>query len=468
MEKTTTSPLVIYLVCAIAALTGMLFGFDTGIISGALLFIQDQFPLTTQLKEWIVSSVLIGAMAGALGSGSLTDHYGRRRVILLISALFIIGTLIASCAMNVTMIITGRLILGFAIGMGSYTAPLYIAEAAPFKLRGGLVSLNQLAITIGIFSSYCINYSFSNMHDAWRWMFAIGVIPAVLLGLGMLVLPESPRWLVKKGQLQKARSILLSLRGGVSVEEELQDIQKSLTLKQAKFTDVFASWIRPVLFLGIMLGLIQQISGINTIIYYAPTVFQMAGFHDASSSIFATIGIGTVNVLATIFSIYYLDKMGRRPLLLAGLIGMGLSLLCLSFAFHQGANTDLLRYTAVTSIFVYIICFAFSLGTMLWLMVSEIFPLEVRGVAMGIAVFSCWFWNFLVSSTFLTLVEKIGASNAFLFYGCMCGLGWIFSYYKIPETKGVSLEQIENNIRNGLPLREIGQPVTDGLASETI
>lgn len=458
MEKTKKPQLILFLVCSIAALTGLLFGFDTGIISGALLFIQDSFPLTTQIKEWIVSSVLLGAMAGSLSSGPLTDKYGRRSIILIISFLFILGTLVASFAATISMIIAGRLCLGFAIGMGSYTAPLYIAEAAPFELRGGLVSLNQLAITIGILCSYCINYVFTGFHGSWRWMFAMGVIPAILLSLGMLLLPESPRWLVKQGKLDKARDILRYLRGHQNVEKEVVEIQNSLKAKRCKFKDIFAPWIRPVLFLGIILGFLQQASGINTIIYYAPTIFQMAGFHDTSSSILATIGIGIVNVLATVFAIIFLDKIGRRPLLLIGLVGMALSLLCLSAAFQMGAQTDILRWTAVASIFIYIICFAFSLGAMLWLMVSEIFPLEVRGAAMGVAVFSCWFWNFVVSSTFLTLVERIGAGRSFLFYASMCVLGWIFCYYKAPETKGISLEQIEKNIRDGLPLRAIGQP----------
>jgi SP family galactose:H+ symporter-like MFS transporter len=448
----------IFLVSAIAALAGLLFGFDTGIISGALLFIQKEFILTTGLKEIIVSSVLIGAMIGSLSGGRLTDQFGRRKIMLVIATLFILGTLIAASAHSIDIIILGRIIIGIAIGIGSYTAPLYIAEAAPLEWRGGLVSLNQLAITIGIMSSYFINYSFITSHESWRWMFLIGIVPAILLLLGMLFLPESPRWLVKQNQMQKARTILEYLRSKTDVDHELTEIKNSLQTKKTTFSEVFAPWIRKVLFLGIFLGFLQQVTGINTIIYYAPTIFNMAGFHNTSSAILATVGLGVVNVLATVFAICYLDKWGRRPLLFTGLIGMGLSLFCLSLAFYLGTNSEYLRLAAVSSTFIYIISFAMSLGALLWLMVSEIFPLEVRGTAMGIAVFSCWLWNFLVSSTFLTLVNLLGPSKTFLTYTMMCLIGLIISFYFVPETKGVSLEKIEENIRQGLKLRNIGSP----------
>lgn len=453
----TQTPKLMYVIAAIAALAGLLFGFDTGIISGALLFIQKDFVVSTGMQELIVSSVLFGAMISSLLSGRLTDHLGRRRVLLIVSALFIIGTLLASFAASLHGIMFGRLIIGFAIGIGSYTAPLYIAEVSAPHLRGALVSLNQLAITLGILCSYLINFACTNMNGSWRWMFAFGLIPAILLSLGMIFLPESPRWLIKQNHLAKALNILQRLRPGHDANQEIRDIQSSFNNKASSFKDVFAPWIRPVLFLGAALGFIQQVTGINTIIYYAPTIFQMAGFHDASSSILATVGIGVVNVLATIFAIFYLDKLGRRPLLLAGLIGMAISLLGLSLAFYFGAQLNLLRWIAMACTFLFIICFAFSLGAILWLMVSEIFPLEVRGTAMGVAVFSCWLWNFAVSATFLTLVKWLGPSYTFLMYALMCVLSFVFCYYKVPETRGATLEQIESNIRRGLSLRHLGR-----------
>ncbi|VVC76448.1 Galactose-proton symporter [Aquicella siphonis] len=458
MKPSNQSVIYIYIVSAIAAVAGLLFGFDTGIISGALLFIEKDFPVSTEMKELIVSSVLFGAMFGSLASGRLTDRFGRRRLMLIISGLFIAGTAIAALAAQVSGILLGRLFIGFAIGIGSYTAPLYIAEVSPYELRGGLVSLNQLAITIGILCSFIINYAFTNIDGSWRWMFGIGLVPAVLLSLGMFFLPESPRWLVKQNRHDEAVNTLRRLRKSTDVSHEINEIRNSLQIKQASFREIFKPWILPVLFLGAMLGFIQQVTGINTIIYYAPAIFQLAGFPDASSSILATVGIGIVNVLATIFAVCYLDKLGRRPLLLTGLIGMCISLIGLSVAFQSGTDASLLRWIAMGCTFVYIICFAFSLGAILWLVVSEIFPLEVRATAMGVAVFSCWLWNFIVSSTFLTLLNAMGPSMTFLIYALMCVFSFAFCYYKVPETNGVTLEQIEENIRRRLPLRDIGQP----------
>jgi MFS transporter, SP family, galactose:H+ symporter len=302
----------IYSVSAIAALAGLLFGFDTGIISGALLFIEKDFVVSTEMKAFIVSSVLLGAMAGALASGRLTDRFGRRRLMLIIAGLFVVGTLLASLATEVSGILLGRLLLGIAIGIGSYTAPLYIAEVAPPELRGGLVSLNQLAITVGILCSFIVSYAFADIDGSWRWMFGIGIIPAVLLSIGMIFLPESPRWLVKQNKLDLAIKTLQRLRNNLQVSHEINEIQHSLKLKQAGFRAIFAPWIFPVLILGVMLGLIQQVTGINTIIYYAPTIFKLAGFETTSSAILATVGIGILNVLATVFAVCYLDKLGRR------------------------------------------------------------------------------------------------------------------------------------------------------------
>lgn len=463
MKSTQQTRFYVFTVSAIAAIAGLLFGFDTGIISGALLFIEKDFVVSTEMKELIVSSVLLGAMFGSISSGHLTDRFGRRKLMLIISGLFITGTVIASLATGVLAILFGRLFIGFAIGIGSYTAPLYIAEVSPHATRGALVSLNQLAITLGILCSYIINYIFTNTDGSWRWMFGIGLIPALLLSIGMAFLPESPRWLIKQKQFDKAIKNLELLRGTRSIMPEINEIKKSLQVRQASFREIFSPWIRPVLFLGAMLGFIQQVTGINTIIYYAPTIFQIAGFHDASSSILATVGIGIVNVLATIFTIIYLDKLGRRPLLLSGLIGMAISLVSLSAIFSFGGQMEFLRWVAMSCTFIYIICFAFSLGAIVWLVVSEIFPLEVRATAMGVAVFSCWFWNFAVSATFLTLLNVLGPSMTFIVYAVMCLISLVFCYYKVPETKGVTLEQIEENIRNRLPLRIIGQPAFNNL-----
>lgn len=467
MQATRKTNYYIGIAATIAALAGLLLGFDTGIISGALLFIQKDFPITTLMKEFIVSSVLVGAMAGTVSCGRLTDLFGRRCIMLVIAGLFMFGTLIATLAPGVNTILIGRLFIGFAIGIGSYAAPLYIAEISPYDLRGTLVTLYQLAITIGILLSYLINYAFTNIDGSWRWMFGIGLAPATLLTIGMFFLPESPRWLAMTNQPEAAIATLKHLRQSDDVHQELHDIQHSLAIKHAHFADVFKPWIRPVLFLGAMLGLIQQVTGINTIIYYAPSIFALTGFHDTSSTILATVGIGVVNVLATFIAVRFLDTIGRRPLLLTGLIGMGLSLFVLSLSFSLSASSAWLMWAAMACTFMYIICFAFSLGAILWVIVSEIFPLEIRATAMGIAMFCCFFWNFVVSSTFLTLLDAMGPAATFMMYAVLCFASLIFCYYKVPETKGVSLEQIEENIRQGLPLRELGLPSSGRLQPAT-
>lgn len=458
----------VYAVAATAAMVGLLLGFDTGIISGALLFIEKDFAISTELKEFIVSSVLLGAMLVSPISGRLSDRFGRRRVMLLTSGLFMAGTMVAALASSAYGIIAGRLVIGVAIGMGSYIAPLYIAEIAPTEIRGGMVTMHQLALTIGILISYIINYAFTNVDGSWRWMFGIGFIPAILLCIGMLFLPESPRWLVKQNLMSEAKATLMKFRPKHLVISEINEIRNSLQVKQASFFEIFTPWVLPVLFLGAMLGFIQQATGINTIIYYAPSIFQLAGFTDAASSIAATIGIGVVNVLATVFAVIYLDKLGRRPLLLSGLIGMGSSLAMMSYAFHAGTDSSVLRWITVACTFTYIICFAFSLGAILWLVISEIFPLEVRASAISVAMLSCWFWNFTVSSTFLTLLDRLGPSTTFMLYALVCGFSLVFCYLKVPETCGVTLEEIEFNIRNRLPLRKIGQPIdVDGILVES-
>lgn len=462
-NATSSSRRFVYLVSFIAALAGLLFGFDTGIISGALLFIQKSYVLSTVTEEMIVGSVLIGAMLGSLSCGHFTDLYGRKRVIFFVALIFMVGTLIATLAQSPLQIIMGRILIGIAIGIGSYSAPLYIAEMVPNEIRGAMVSLNQLAITIGIMCSYFINYAFTTMQDSWRWMFAIGFIPAILLGIGMFFLPESPRWLMMKGKKDEAQTILKHLRREQDVQVEMREIEHSLKIKQATFKEIFAKWIRPVLIFGIVLGVLQQAVGINTIIYYAPIIFNQAGFHSASSSILATVGIGVINVLATVFAIYVIDKVGRRPLLLWGIFGMGISLACLSLSFYSHAQDAIMRWCAFAATFVYIISFAVSLGVMVWLLLSEMFPLEVRGAAMGLAVFSSWVANFAVSATFLSLLHALGDAKSFLMYALICAIAFVICYRYAPETKGVSLEQIEENIRKGLPVRNIGITTESGV-----
>lgn len=439
----------------IAAIAGLLFGFDTGIISGALLFLSASFKLTALTKGLVVSCLLLGALFGAALSGRIADYFGRKPVVITTAIVFTIGALGSTFAPNFVTLIISRIIIGVAIGIGSYTAPLYISEVAPVELRGSLVTLNQLMITIGILASYIVSLIFSTGGE-WRLMFCVGIFPALLLGVGMFFLPESPRWLVMKQYSDKARQVLQKLRQSDDVSHELSAIEHSIPKSRPTLKDVFAPWARPVLFLGLGLSVLQQASGINAVIYYAPMIFKMSGFQGNVSSIMATVGVGIVNVIFTVISIWLVDKVGRRTLLLTGMVGLILCLLTLSDAFHHHQLAGQLKWITLASLLVYIACFAFSLGAMFWLLISEIFPLRIRSFAMGITVAANWASNILVSVSFLSLVKWLGTGNTFLLYAVFCMIGLVFCYRYIPETKGCSLEQLETNLLEGKRLAKIG------------
>ncbi|MDP8263352.1 MAG: sugar porter family MFS transporter [Candidatus Ancaeobacter aquaticus] len=444
-----------FLIAAIAATAGLLFGYDTGVISGAILFITKAFHLTHTVEEFVVSVVLLGAVFGAATSGSVADSLGRRLTILITSILFAIGSIGCASAHNVHLLIAYRFVIGYAIGVASYTAPLYISEISPPHIRGGLVSMNQLMITVGIFLSYIIDYSFSNT-EGWRWMLVIGVVPACILFIGMLFLPETPRWLLSRKKNDKASSILKKILNKDNVEPEVEEITASFAKKEGSWKDLFAPWMRPALIVGFMLAFLQQFTGINTVIYYAPTIFQFAGFETAQVAILATAGVGLVNMGMTVVAIWLLDKVGRKPLLYVGMAGMTLSLGVLGLAFKFTALSGALKWIAVGSLVVYVASFAISLGPIFWLMIAEIYPLHIRGRAMSLATLSCWLFNMMVSSTFLTLIDKLGKSGTFWLYAIVAGLGIIFCYFYVPETKGHTLEEIEEHLRSRKHLGHLG------------
>lgn len=457
MVERSNSNWMVYVVSIFAALAGLLFGYDTGIISGAILFIKKDFSLSAFQVEMIVSAVLLGALIGSGFSGRLTDLFGRRKVLIFTAITFIIGSLSTAFAPNINWLIVGRVILGVAIGVGSFTAPLYLAEIAPQRIRGMLVSLNQLAITIGIVFSYLVNYYFS-VQGRWPWMLGLGVVPATILLLGTLFLPESPRWMLLKGWEHKAREILKRIRGGGNINKEFEEIQQTVKMEKGTHRLLLAKWVRPILFISLGLSFFQQVTGINTIIYYAPTILQMAGFKQAGSAILATLGIGVINVLFTLIALPLIDKWGRRPLLLLGLSGMFISLAMMGTAFYFPGFTAL-RWVAVGSMVIYIASFAMSLGPIMWLIISEIFPLNIRGVGASLAISASWGFNMLVALTFLTLIELMGPSHTFWLYAFLCILGGFFVYFIVPETKGCSLEHIEQNLRLGRSSRELGIPL---------
>ena len=437
--------LFVYVAAVFAALGGLLFGYDTGVISGAELFFRKDFTLSTFALEVIVSGVLAGATVGALGGGHLADLFGRRKLLITTAIIFAAGAILCAAAQSPEMLGVGRIIVGLGIGLSSSTVPVYISEVAPAEARGWQVSLFQLAITVGILLAYLVDYAFAQV-QGWRWMFGLAVVPAAIFASGMLFLPESPRWLVRRGRREVARAMLARIRGTQTVDEELLEIEGSLAQakESGRLSDLLAPSLRRSLIIGIGLAIFQQITGINTVIYYAPVIIQSAGIPSASGAILATAGIGLVNVLMTIVSMRLIDRKGRKPLLLTGIAGMVVTLGLLGLVFRMPSHTGVVAWLAVISMMAYVASFAISLGPIFWLLISEIYPLKIRNSAQGLAATFNWGSNLLVTLTFLTLVEKLGPSWTFWLYGLSAVGAWIFSYYFVPETKGRTLEEIEN------------------------
>jgi sugar porter (SP) family MFS transporter len=434
----------VYLAAAFAGLGGLLFGYDTGVISGAQLFFATDFSLSTFALEVMVAAGLAGAAVGALLGGRLADRFGRRTLLIFTALIFAIGAVLCATAISTPMLFCGRVIVGLGIGLSSGTVPVYISEVSPPDARGWTVSLFQLAITVGILLAYLVDYGFARM-QGWRWMFGLAVAPAAIFALGMFYLPESPRWLVRRGRRDSARAILSRVRDSSDVEAELQEIERSFQASQehGNWRDLLSPALRPALIVGIGLAVFQQVTGINTVIYYAPRIIQSAGISSASGAILTTAGIGMVNVLMTIVSMWLIDRIGRRPLLLTGIAGMAVTLGVLGWAFHSASPSGALSWLAVISIMVYVASFAISLGPIFWLLIAEIYPLKVRSSSEGLAATFNWGSNLLVSLTFLTLLEEIGATRTFWLYGLFAIGAWLFSYYLVPETKGHTLEEIE-------------------------
>ena len=355
-------------------------------------------------------------------------------------------------------LVLGRLIIGFAIGISSYTTPLFISEMAPTQHRGSMVLLNAITITGGEAVAFLLDYALAPQH-AWRLMFAVGIITSHFTTLGMLFLPETPRWLVLKGMTSKAREILEKIRQPQEVNSELRRIQQSFSLKQSGWRQLFAKKVRPVLIIGLGLGIFQQFFGINTVMYYGPIIFKTLGFAGTQTQILATFGMGIINTIMSVIAVLIIDKMGRRNLLLVGSAVAAISLGIVGLTFIGAVHSPLMKWIAVIGMVVYISGYCISVGSLFWLMISEIYPLSIRGLSMSLATTVQWGANFLVSMTFLSIIDTIGATHTFWLYSTMCALCFAFVYYLVPETKGVSLEQIEQNLADNKPSRELGAPL---------
>jgi SP family galactose:H+ symporter-like MFS transporter len=436
VQKSRRAPVkgFVYYAVGIAALGGLLFGYDTGVVSGAILFITKQFSLSSTMEE-----IVVGASLG----GALTDRFGRRGLIIIAGVIFIASSLGTALAPSVPWLIAARVISGIAIGLASFISPMYIAELVPARVRGALVAVNMLAITTGIVAAYLTDYALTG-HGSWRWMFGLGVVPAIGLTAGMWFLPDSPRWLISKSRIDEARQALKRLRSPEEVDPEVADIQQNTGKTSGDWkTELFQPALRMPLIIGIGLALFQQLSGINTVIYYAPTIFKFAGFQSAGASILAAVGLGVVMLCSHVAAIFLLDRVGRRPLLLVGIAGQIVGLAALGAAFHFKQLSSSIGDIAIGSLVVYVACFAFGLGPIFWLLISEIYPLAVRGAAMSAATVANWGMNLVVAVTFLTLVKAVGHSVTFWIYGVITIAAWFFIYKLVPETKGKTLEQIE-------------------------
>jgi MFS transporter, SP family, galactose:H+ symporter len=443
----------VYIAAAISALGGLLFGYDTGVISGAILFVKKDFGLSSTVEEIVVSAVLVGALIGAAAGGALADRIGRRKTIIIAAVIFAFGALGTALSPNVEILVVGRIIVGLAIGIASFTAPLYLSEIAPEQIRGRLVAFNQLALTFGIVISYLVDYAFSGSAD-WRVMFGLAAIPAVVLGLGMIRMPDSPGWLIMQKRNQDAHKTLSRISPQSNPDKDIQEISHSLQQQKSGWRELLRPMVKPALIVGVGLALFQQITGINTVIYYAPTIFQFAGISSASNAILATAAVGVVNIILTAVAMTLLDKVGRRPLLLIGLAGMVVSILVLGVAFSM-PQTSSTGAIAVVALMAYVGFFAVGLGPVFWLLISEIYPLKIRGKAMSIATEANWGANLIVALTFLSMVAVIGHSGTFWFYGAVGVAAWIFSYMLVPETRGRTLESIEDHWRKGKHPREM-------------
>jgi len=436
-------------VSAIAAIGGLLFGYDTGVISGALLFIKTDLHASTFEQQAIVAAVLLGAMFGALLSGHLADRISRKWTKVISGCIYVVGAL--GCAFSVTapMLIGFRFLLGISVGTASFVAPLYISEVSPPRIRGGLVSFNQLAITSGILLAYIVNFAFKGLPGEWRWMLGVAALPGAALAIGMLTVPRTPRWLVMNQQEDRARAVLEELREGddeADVDSELDDIEEANeNERNTQVKQLFSGTLRPLLVVGLVLAIAQQFVGVNTVIYYAPTILADTGLGN-SAALAQTVAVGVTNVVFTIVAVLLLDRLGRRALLLTGTVGLLVGLVVLGVYFSSATLQADYGWVALAGLLIFIASFAIGLGPVFWLLISEIFPVGARSKAMAVCTIVNWGANFLVAQTFLSLSNAISRQGVFFLYAVLAVLSLVFFAIRVPETKGRPLEEIQEEL----------------------
>lgn len=417
-----------------------MFGFDISIISGAVPFIQPYFEWNELQLGWGVSSLLVGCIIGAFGSGAFTDRYGRKKILIIVALFFAVSCGATAIAKTSMGFISARLFGGLAVGAASVLSPMYVAEVSPARNRGTLVSIYQLTIVLGILISYTINYWLHDVDNNWRWMFATGMVPSVLFFVGLFFIPESPRWLYKAGRKEDSLRVLTRIGGEELARVEIKEIAESLREADSsvKFTDLLKPSSRKVMIIGFFLAVLVQVSGINTVIDYAPKILMSAGV-EIKNALLQTSLIGLINGIFTFVAILFIEKVGRRKLYLIGSMGMIITLLMLAVSFYL----KMPGIFTLICIMLFIAFFAACIGPVFWTLVAEIFPNRIRGKALAFASFTQWVFNFLVVLLFPHFLESAGGAATFLFLAVMSAAQWLFTYLNVPETKGKSLEEIE-------------------------
>ncbi|QDP97496.1 sugar porter family MFS transporter [Microlunatus elymi] len=441
-------------IAIIAAIGGFLFGYDTGIISGAQLYITKDLHASTLQQQWLVGSLLLGAIVGAIISAYSSDKIGRRKTKIIAGSVYVVGGLASGFAPSIDFLLVARFVLGLAVGTASFVSVEYISEQAPPRLRGGVTSFNQLMVTTGILVSYLVAAGFQNVDGTWRWMLGLSAVPGLALALGMLTVPASPRWLVSKGRLDEAREVLRRTRQADEVDQEIDDIEQTTKLEAGKgIRDLFRVPLRPLMVVGLILAAGQQLIGVNTVIYYSATILHYTGL-SASDSVLQAVSVGITNVVFTVIAVLLMDRVGRRPLLLIGTAAAIVALVGLGLWFEL-PSWQHLGWLALVFLLLFMAGFAIGLGPVFWLMISEIYPLAVRSKAMSVATVTNWAANFLVSYFFLQLVGAWGKPVTFWIYAGFGVLSFGYFWWRLPETRNRSLEEIEQEL--GVPAGSAGK-----------
>lgn len=429
----------------ISAIGGYLFGFDFAVIAGALPFLRVEFGLDAYWEGFLTGSLALGCIVGSSFAGHISDRYGRKLGLIISAIIFAISSIGMAYATSLQIFITMRFVAGIGVGMASMLSPMYIAEISPSDVRGRNVSINQLTVVFGILVTNLVNYFLAdNGSDSWRYMFGFGVIPSCIFLFGVIWLPESPRWLIKAGQVQRAKSVLSKIGNESYVNKSLTEIGLTLVgTSRATFKDVFHKSVRPALLVGVTLAVFQQLCGINVVFNYTSTIFESIGA-DLDQQLFEMVTIGIVNLIFTLVAMWQVDKLGRRPLMLIGSLGLTFIYIILAYLLQNGAQAGLISIFVLLSIAIY----ASSLAPVTWVLITEIFPNQIRGMGTSVATISLWLAYFVLVFTFPILTSKIGVYGPFYLYAGICLLGFIFIYRNVSETKGRTLENLEQNYTN--------------------